>query len=218
MLKLHDYWRSSAAYRVRIALNLKGLDYKQDSHDLRTNAQHLDSYKALNPQGLVPALDIGGHVLTQSSAIIEWLEETCPEPPLLPRAAADRAVVRAMAGLIACDIHPLNNLRVLRELKKDWNADEAQTKMWAKGWIAEGFTALESLIGRHGSGYCFGDRPTLADCFLVPQVFSAQRFSVSLDPYPNIRAVNERCDEHPAFSRAHPAHQPDADTVDFNTR
>ena len=215
MLKLHDYWRSSAAYRVRIALTLKGLDYKHEGHDLRTNAHHVSNYKMLNPQGLVPALDIGGHVLTQSLAIIEWLEETCPEPPLLPRAAADRAAVRAMAGLIACDIHPLNNLRVLRELKSELGANDKQTKMWATGWIAEGFTALETLIGRHGHGYCFGDTPTLADCFLIPQIFSAQRFNVSLDPYPNIRAVNERCDEHPAFVRAHPRHQPDADTVEL---
>ncbi|ESQ86366.1 hypothetical protein AEAC466_03970 [Asticcacaulis sp. AC466] len=216
MLKLHDYWRSSAAYRVRIALNLKGLDYTAIGHDLRTNAHHDPAYKALNPQGLVPALDIGGQVLTQSSAIIEWLEDTCPQPPLLPQAAADRAVVRSMAALVACDIHPLNNLRVLRELKSELGADDTRTKIWATGWIAEGFTALESLIAHHGRGYCFGDVPTLADCFLVPQVFSAQRFNVSLDPYPHIRAVNERCDEHTAFVRAHPRHQPDADTVDSN--
>ncbi len=218
MLKLHDYWRSSAAYRVRIALNLKGLDYQQTGHDLRANEHQSLAYKALNPQGLVPALDIGGHVLTQSPAIIEWLEETCPEPPLLPKSAPDRAAVRAMAALIACDIHPLNNLRVLRELKHELGADEARTKMWATGWIADGFTALDTLIAQHGKGFCFGDTPTLADCYLVPQVFSAQRFNVNLDPYPNIRAVNERCDDHPAFSRAHPRHQPDADTVDFNSK
>ena len=214
MLKLHDYWRSSAAYRTRIALNLKGLEYHAISHDLRRNEHHTLGYKALNPQGLVPALEIDGHVLTQSLAIIEYLEERYPTPALLPKGAGDRAVVRGMAGIIACDIHPLNNLRVLKELKHEMHADDLQTKRWITGWIAEGFTALENLIGKHGGGFCFGDTPTLADCYLIPQVFSAQRYNVNLEPYPLIRAVNERCDETPAFVRAHPRHQPDADTVD----
>ena len=214
MLKLHDYWRSSAAYRTRIALNLKGLEYYAVSHDLRRNEHHANGYKALNPQGLVPALEIDGHVLTQSSAIIEYLEERFPNPPLLPKSATDRAVVRGMAGIIASDIHPLNNLRVLKELKHEMHADDQQTKRWITGWIAEGFTALETLIGKHGGGFCFADTPTLADCYLIPQVFSAQRYNVNLEPYPLIRAVNERCDETPAFVRAHPRHQPDADTVD----
>ncbi len=214
MLKLHGYWRSSAAYRVRIALNLKGLDYSQVNHDLRQGEQRDPGYMALNPQGLVPALDIGDHVITQSPAILEWLEERYPDPALLPALPEDRAVIRAMCNLIACDIHPLNNLRVLKELKHELNAEEAQIKLWTTGWIGEGFSALERLIAKHGKGFCYGSHPTLADCFLIPQVFSAQRFNVHLDPYPNIRRVNEACDEHPAFVRAHPRHQPDADTVD----
>lgn len=214
MMKLHDYWRSSAAYRVRIALNLKGIEYQSLPHDLRANGHHSPQYKVLNPQMLVPALDIGGETLTQSLAIIEYLDETHPSPPLLPASAHDRAVVRAMAQMIACDIHPLNNLRVLRELKHEFHADEKQIKTWITGWIAEGFTALETLIGKHGRGFCFGDTPTIAECFLIPQVFSAQRYNVSLDPYPLIREINARCDDMPAFMRAHPRHQPDADTVD----
>ena len=214
MLKLHGYWRSSAAYRVRIALNLKGLAYDQATHDLRTGQQSHAAYRALNPQGLVPALEHDGLVISQSSAIIEWLEETRPEPPLLPRDAQARASVRAMAALIACDIHPLNNLRVLKALKHDLGADDDAQKRWARAWIGEGFAALEALIVQHGRGYSFGNEPGLADCYLVPQMFSAQRFAVDLRPYPAIRAVGERCADHPAFNRAHPRHQPDADTVD----
>lgn len=214
MLTLHGYWRSSAAYRVRIALSLKGLEFAQITHDLRQNAHLEPGYRALNPQHLVPALDAGDAVLTQSPAILEWLEETHPEPALLPPTPSSRAIVRSMCALIACDIHPLNNLRVLRELKTEFGADASRLDLWARGWIAEGFTALEVLVEKHGQGFCFGDTPTLADCFLIPQVFSAQRFGVDLRPYPALRAVNERCDEHPAFVRAHPIHQPDADQVD----
>lgn len=214
MLTLHGYWRSSAAYRVRIALNLKGLDYAQATHDLRQHAHQDDSYRAINPQKLVPALDTGSGILTQSPAILEWLEEMHPEPALLPASPDARAAVRAMCALIACDIHPLNNLRVLRELKQDFGADQARLDMWASGWIAEGFTALEVLVEQHGKGFCFGDTPSLADCFLIPQVFSAQRFGVDLRAYPALRAVNERCDEHPAFVRAHPNRQPDAPDAD----
>lgn len=213
MLKLHGYWRSSAAYRVRIALNLKNLPYEQVTHDLRTGAQNSAAYKALNPQGLVPALEHDGEVITQSTAILEWLEERFPEPALLPATPDARAAVRAMAALIACDIHPLNNLRVLKTLKHDLSAGEDVIKRWTKGWIAEGFSALDQLIAQQGHGFCFGNTPTLADCLLVPQMFSAQRFEVDLKPYPNIRAVGEHCADLPAFNRAHPRHQPDADTV-----
>ena len=163
MLTLHGYWRSSAAYRVRIALNLKGLDYAQVPHDLRRNRHQADDYRALNPQRLVPALDTGEAVLTQSPAILEWLEETHPEPALLPASPQARAIVRSMCALIACDIHPLNNLRVLRELKSDFGADAARLDLWARGWIAEGFTALEVMVEKHGGGFCFGDAPGLAE-------------------------------------------------------
>lgn len=211
MLTLHDYWRSSAAYRVRIALNLKGLDYAQVPVDLRTGAQSAVGYKALNPQGLVPALDDGDHIFSQSPAILEWLEDTHPQPALLPADATGRAVVRAMMAIIACDIHPLNNLRVLKYLKHDLGQDQAAIDAWVARWITAGFDAFEEMIARHGKGFAFGARPTFADCCLIPQVYNAQRFGVDLTPYPLIRAVNEACDAHPAFARAHPQHQPDAD-------
>jgi maleylpyruvate isomerase len=214
MLKLHGYWRSSAAYRVRIALNLKNLPYEQVTHDLRQGAHHTPAYRALNPQGLVPALEHDGEIITQSTAILEWLDECFPQPPLMPSSPQDRATVRAMCALIACDIHPLNNLRVLNALKHDLSADSAAVRRWTKGWIGEGFTALDQMIGRHGKGYCFGNTPTLADCLLIPQMFSAQRFEVDLKPYGHIRAVGEHCADHPAFNRAHPRHQPDAETIE----
>lgn len=211
MLKLHGYWRSSAAYRVRIALNLKGIEYAQVTHDLRANAQSSAGYKALNPQGLVPAIDDGDHIFGQSPAILEWLEETYPEPALLPGDIAGRAHVRALMAIITCDIHPLNNLRVLKSLKTDLGADQPQIDAWIGRWITAGFDAIEEMIARHGNGFAFGDRPTFADCCLVPQVYNAQRFNIDLTPYPLIRAVNGACDDLPAFARAHPQHQPDAD-------
>jgi maleylpyruvate isomerase len=210
-LRLHGYWRSTASYRVRIGLNLKGLDYQQAPHDLRVGDQRDPAYLALAPQGLVPALETDGSVFTQSLAILEWLDERFPEPPLLPADPDARAVVRGIAALIACDIHPLNNLRVLSALRSDLFARQAQVDAWIARWIGEGFAALEQLIGRHGGDFAFGDAPTLADCCLVPQVYSAERFKVDLAAFPRIRAVAARANALEAFAAAHPARQPDAD-------
>lgn len=207
---LHGYWRSGTSYRTRIALNLKGLAHEQAGVDLRAGDQKSAAFLALNPQGLVPALETDGAVLTQSPAILEWLEETHPEPPLLPRGAAARAQVRAMAALVACDIHPLNNLRVLNALKRDFGADQAALDAWAGRWITAGFEALEALIARHGEGWCFGDAPTLADCCLIPQVYSARRFNTPLDAFARILDIEARAAGHPAFQAAHPDRQPDA--------
>jgi maleylpyruvate isomerase len=208
MLQLHSYWRSTAAYRVRIGLNLKGLGYSHMTHDLRKGEQTTPAYRAVNAQALIPALEIDGAVLTQSLAILEWLEETRPEPPLLPKAPLDRARVRAMAALVACDIHPLNNLRVLDRLRAQFSADNDAVKTWIRTWIAEGFAALETQLD--GGPWCFGEAPTLADCCLVPQVYSAQRFDVPLDAYPRIRTVADSALAHPAFQQAAPERQPDA--------
>jgi maleylpyruvate isomerase len=210
-MKLHGYWRSSAAYRVRIGLNLKGLAYEQEAHDLRTGAQRDPAFLALAPQGLVPALDTSDGVLVQSPAILEWLEEYAPTPPLLPSDRAGRAAVRAMMAAIACDIHPLNNLRVLNAIRADFGADPAAVTAWIARWITEGFAGLEVLIGRHGAGFAYGDRPTLADCCLVPQVYSAERFKVDLTAFPLIRAAAEKARALEAFQAAHPDNQPDAD-------
>jgi len=208
---LHGYWRSGAAYRTRIALELKGLAYEQAGHDLRTGAQKDAAYIALNPQGLVPALEVDGAVLTQSPAILEWLEEAHPAPPLLPADAVDRAHVRAMAALIGCDIHPLNNLRVGKALRESFGADQAAVDAWAARWIVSGFEALEALVARHGAGWCFGEAPTLTDCYLIPQIYSAARFNVPLDAFPRLLAIDAAARAHPAFIAAHPDRQPDAD-------
>ncbi len=213
MITLHGYWRSSAAYRVRIALNLKGATFSQVTRDLRRQEQRDPTYLALSPQGLVPTLDADGLILTQSSAIMEWLEETYPEPPLLPASTADRAQVRAMAALITCDIHPLNNLRVLNQLKSQFKAGEADIQAWIRLWIVEGFDALETLIARHGRAFAFGDSISLADCCLVPQVYSAERFKVPFDPYPNIRRVADAAMALEPVAAAHPSRQPDADPL-----
>lgn len=209
-LTLHGYWRSGAAYRVRIALNLKGLEYDQVSHDLRTGEQSAADYTAIAPQGLVPALQYGDLTLTQSPAILEWLEERFTQPPLLPAGADERAIVRAMSALIGCDIHPLNNLRVLKNLKK-LGHDQSQIDAWAQHWITAGFDALEKMVARHGQGFCFGPTATLADCYLIPQLYSARRFGTDLSPYPRLLAVEARASEFEAFKAAHPSAQPDAD-------
>jgi len=210
-LTLHDYWRSTASYRVRIALNLKGRSYDRRSRDLRCGDHRDAAFKAIAPQGLVPALEVGEGVLTQSLAILEWLEETFPEPPLLPKDVASRAIVRGMANLVACDIHPLNNLRVLEVLRGEFQASQAQIDRWIAHWVGEGFAAFETLVQRHGGAYCFGDAPTLADCLLIPQVYSARRFGVELAPFPRLVAVDERARVLPAFASAHPDIQPGAD-------
>lgn len=207
-ITLHGYWRSGTSYRTRIALNLKGLAYHQVTHDLRTGEQRGDHYRALNPQGLVPALEANGAVLTQSPAILEWLEERYPDPPLLPADLTDRALVRAMAAAVACDIHPLNNLRVLNAVRA-LGADAVPD--WIARWTGDGFAALEVLIARHGDGFAFGAAPTLADCHLVPQVYAAERFGVDLTPYPRLLAAADRARALPAVAAAHPDRQPDAD-------
>ena len=208
---LHGYWRSGAAYRTRIALALKGLAYDQQDIDLRTGAQRSEAFASLNPQGMVPALEVEGTVLTQSPAILEWLEETHPAPALLPLDPLGRAHVRAMAALIGCDIHPLNNLRVGKVLRETFGADQAAVDAWAARWILPGFEALEALVARHGAGWCFGGAPTLADCYLVPQVYSARRFNVPLEAFPRLLAIDAAAAAHPAFIAAHPDAQPDAD-------
>jgi maleylacetoacetate isomerase len=209
-LTLHSAWRASAPYRVRIGLNLKGLAYDYVGVDLLKSEQHSGPYKAMNPQGLTPTLIAeDGQVLTQSLSILEWLEETHPEPPLLPKSANDRAIVRTMAAIIACDIHPLNNLRILRELTA-LGVDEAGRNAWARRWIGEGLAALEPMIAKHGQGFAFGDAPTLADVCLVPQIYNAARFAFDLSPFPAIAEAAKRAADHPAFAAAHPDLQPDA--------
>ena len=207
---LHDYWRSSAAYRLRIALNVKGLDYALAPHDLRTGEQKAAEYRALAPQGLVPALETEGVVLTQSIAILEWLDERFPEPALLPTTPNARATVRAMAHLVACDIHPVNNLRILKALKADFGASQEAVDDWVRRWIGEGFAALEAMVVRHGQGFAFGDTPTMADVLLVPQWYNGERFALDVAPYPRLAAAVERARALPAFAAASPDVQPGA--------
>jgi len=208
---LHGYWRSSAVYRVRIALNLKNLDYDQIGHDLRAGEQQDPVYKAIAPAGLVPAIEHEGQAFVQSLAILEWIEERWPNPPLLPGAIEQRAIVRAMAATVAADIHPLNNLRILKYLKSEFDRSQEEIDSWIAHWIHEGFAALEVLIARHGGGFAFGDGPTIADCLLVPQVFNAERFGVDLSPFPRIMAAAAKARALPAFEAAHPDRQPGAE-------
>ena len=212
-MQLHNFFRSGTSHRLRIALNLKGIACDYVAVDLRKEEHLGDAFRALNPQGLVPALVLDDQqVLTQSPAIIEWLEERYPTPPLLPSGLEDRARVRALAALVGCDMHPLNNRRVLEYLRKQLACDEAALQDWCGTWIRAGFDALEALLGadtRRGN-FCFGSAPTLADCYLVPQVESARRFKVDLSPYPLIVAVDRACAGIEAFRKAAPAAQPDA--------
>ena len=208
---LYDYCRSSAAYRVRIALNLKHVEYQQVPISLLAGEQRSADYLARNPQGLVPALQDGELLLTQSLAICEYLDETCANAqPLLPENSGDRAIVRAMAQLVACDIHPVNNLRMLNYLVSELGASDAQKTQWYRHWIYQGFNALEQTLSDTAGEYSFGNTVTLADLCLVPQVFNANRFKCNLDSYPNIVRVNENCLKLRAFVDAHPDLQPGA--------
>jgi maleylacetoacetate isomerase len=200
---LHDYFRSSAAYRVRIALNLKGVDYDRHAVNLVEGEQQAAGYPMLNPQGFVPCLEIDDLRLTQSLAIAVYLDQKYPEPPLMPRDPADGAHVRAMAMTIACDIHPLNNLRVLKYLTK-LGIGQDQRDEWYRHWVTEGLAALEAMASPGAGAFLFGDTVTLADVCLVPQLYNARRFSVPIAPYPTLRRADESASALPAFAAAHP--------------
>jgi len=204
---LYDYFRSSAAYRVRIALNLKGVDYDQRQVDLRAGDQRSDDYLALNPQGLVPMLEIDGHRLTQSLAIINYLDVRYPNQPLIPASAAERAHVVAMAMTIACDIHPLNNLRVLNYLKSELGRSQDEVDAWYAHWIIEGLGPLEAMAKPRAGDFLFGNGPTGADICLVPQLYNARRFNVPLDDYPTLLRAEANAVKMQAFARAHPDKQ-----------
>ncbi|MBQ0933143.1 maleylacetoacetate isomerase [Ideonella alba] len=212
-MKLYNFFRSGTSHRLRIALNLKGLAPEYIAVDLRTEAHLQDAFKAVNPQQLVPALVLDdGDVLIQSPAIIEWLEERHPNPPLLPAGPEARAKVRALAAIVGCDIHPINNRRILETLRKQFGCDDAAINAWCGTWISAGFDAIEALLAADTArgDFCFGGAPTLADVYLVPQVESARRFGVDLSRWPLISAVDAACAALPAFADAAPARQPDA--------
>jgi maleylacetoacetate isomerase len=211
-MKLHTYFRSSAAFRVRIALNLKGLAYDAAFVHLAKGEHRKPEYTAINPQALVPTLEEAGRRLTQSLAIIEYLDESRPMPPLMPKEAFARARVRALSLIVACEIHPLNNLRVLQHLKRALGQNEEQVNAWYRHWIADGLGKLEFGLSDGGAGrFSHGDTPTMADCCLVPQVFNAQRYQCDTTPYPTVMRVHAECMKLDAFVRAQPGKQPDAE-------
>ena len=214
-MKLYTYFRSSAAYRVRIALNLKGLEYDAiPVHLLRDGGEQLqEQYRSINPSGLVPAFQDEYITLTQSMAILEYLDDAHPQVPIMPKDAAERARVRELAQIIACDIHPVNNLRVLRYLVHELGVSEEQKAEWYRHWLVGGLEVLEKHLARDPSAgpLCHGHTPTIADCCLVPQVFNAQRHGIDVSIYPNIARINAQCIEIPAFVAAHPSNQPDAE-------
>ena len=211
-MKLYSFFRSGTSHRLRIALNLKGIATDYVAVDLRVDEQQNEAFKAINPQGLVPALDTGEQVLIQSPAIIEWLEEKHPAPALLPAGAEARAHVRALAAIVGCDIPPINNRRILQTLRKQFGADEAAINAWCGTWISDGFDAYEALISadKTRGRFSFGDTPTLADVYLIPQVESARRFNVDMKRWPLISAIDQACGELEAFQKAAPLAQPDA--------
>ena len=204
---LYDYWRSSAAYRIRIALNLKGIEYESRQVDLREDAQKSADYRALNPQGLVPMLEIDGQRLTQSVAIINYLDLKYPTPPLLPVLAADRAHVVAMAMAVACDIHPLNNLRVLKYLKNELGHSQEELDAWYAHWISDGLPALEAMAAPWAGKFLFGNGPSGADVLLIPQLYNARRYNVPLNAYPTLLRADENANKLEAFAAAHPDRQ-----------
>lgn len=211
-MELYNFFRSGTSHRLRIALNLKGLTYEYVPVNLRSEQHFGAEYKALNPQGLVPTLLVDGCVMTQSPAIIEWLEERHPDPALLPSDPDARARVRALAAIVGCDIHPVNNRRILESLRHEFKADETAVNRWCATWITHGFDAIEALLAAdpQPGEFCFGDTPTLADVYLVPQVESARRFKVDIARWQRIQRIDETCGKLDAFRKAAPAAQPDA--------
>lgn len=211
-MKLYNFFRSGTSHRLRIAMNLKGISADYIAIDLRVEEHLKAAFKSLNPQGLVPALAVDDKVLIQSPAIIEWLEETYPTPALLPQDPFARAHVRALAALVGCDIHPVNNRRILEYLRKQFGAQEEAIQAWCGTWISEGFDAMEALLAAdpQRAGFCFGNTPTLADVYLIPQMESARRFKVDLQRWPLLSAVEQRCLQIEAFQKAAPQLQPDA--------
>ena len=210
MLQLFGYWRSSASFRVRLVLQLKGLGYEQHPVNLRQGEQKEKAYRRVNPQGLVPFLIDGDVQLGQSVAIMEYLDETYPAYPLMPSAPEERARVRQIVNMIACDTHPLNNLRVLNYLEQELGQSKTARDAWYRHWIDETFTALEQLLMTTAGVYCVGNEVTLADCMLVPQVYNAHRLNMTLDDYPTIARIVANCEQLQAFVKAAPANQPDA--------
>lgn len=211
-MELYGYYRSSATYRIRIVLNLKKVDWRYHPVSLIDNEQKAARFLAINPAGLVPALDTGDTVLAQSAAIAEFLEERYPAPPLLPKGHVARAKIREMLHTIGCDVHPLQNLRVLRYLRDEFSQDDASVTRWCRHWIGNGFSTFEKLVADCSTDgrYCFGDALTLADAWLIPQVYNARRFELDLSPYPVIASIDSYCKGLPAFADAHPDRQPDA--------